>query len=340
MDREAGERWVTMNVDWRSGSNVDGDAWDDRPFVDDSPLWEAQTARPDAQWDSKAGPEAKPSPGAEDDTPVKTRIADRLRPRRPHDGALSIVVANDGGGYGKTTIALLMAMELASQKKTRVVAIDAAPGYGSLADRAGHREAPGTVRTAVEAARAGGDVRIHDHAISMRRGLDLLASDNTATADSILTGPDYELLIQHALGQYDIVVTDCSAGLTSPVATSALDAADSLVIVSEGGGGVRSTTWLANYLTHQSRTHPHLKDLLAAAVIVVNSQHVSTNTNLDTVVSFYQRIVRDVLQLGFEQSLEGGAVIDPKRLSATAGRQMRDIAAATLSVGAATVRRP
>ncbi|MDN5758120.1 MAG: AAA family ATPase [Tomitella sp.] len=325
----------------RSDVTASDDAWDDRRF-DDSALWDVGTASPDetrwAEGSADDGTMELPHDGI---GTAKQSLAQRLRRRRENatGDCLSIVVANDGGGYGKTTIALLMGMELADRRKGKVLAVDAAPGYGSLADRAGTRsEHAGTVRTAIDAVHTAGAVRIRDHAMRLPSGLDVLASDNTAADGSILTGADYELLMQEASGQYDMIVTDCSAGITSSVSAAALRTADALVIVSEGGGGVRSTTWLANYLTHQTDAHPHYKALLAGAVIVVNSQHANTNTNLDTVTTFYRRIVGAVLLLGFEPSLEGGAVIDPKRLSAAAWRQVRAISAAASAAGRITAR--
>lgn len=255
---------------------------------------------------------------------------------RPLPRAKTVAFINEGGGTGKTTSALLLGLTLALYRPGPIVAVDASPGCGDLANRAPAPDGPvGTVRTVVSSAeRISSYEQVRAHTNVLSGGLELLAADASMSNDAVFTGAAYTRLMGVLRQHYDLVITDCAAGMVSDVVPAVLDDADLVVIVSEGGDGVRSSTWTANWMLEHAQRNPRYKQLLDDAVVVVNSRHDRTNANTGKIVDFYRGIVRAVVQLPFDQHLEGGNIIEMNKLADATRHQLMKLADAVMSSAA------
>lgn len=253
--------------------------------------------------------------------------------RRPFPGSFNICLINEDGGPGKTTVAALLGLLLATLRTDPVIAIDASPGCGDLVNRVETEGGGGgSVRSLVDQldyVRRYADLREHTRQAAC--GLEVLGSDPSVIPSSEFTGEDYGRIIEVIRTYFNLVITDCAAGMISGVVDAVLDDADLLVIVSEGGDGVRAGTWTANYLMERSRKKPHYRELLSDAVVVVNSRTANTRVNVKKVVEFYEQMVRKACPLQFDKHLEGGACIDLEALAPKTYNQLLAVAAAVTS---------
>ena len=353
-----------------------GNPWDDRSLDDEAwaaqPQLESDTAEwrePSSPVHSPARPVAdapQPRPARVDSKPTAARSAEQVEKprkrwrslfkgrtadadhfpdealkesvRRPLPTPRTIAFINEGGGTGKTTSALLLGLTLASLRGGPIVAVDASPGCGDLANRVPAPKTPaGTVRTVVDRAAqitTYEDLRKHTNTLS--DGLDVLAADSSMSADAVFTGAAYEKLVALLRRHYELVITDCAAGMVSDVVSAVHDDADVVVIVSEGGDGVRSSTWTANWMLEHAQRNPRYKQLLDDAVVVVNSRHDRTNANTAKIVDFYRGVVRAVVELPFDQHLEGGNIVEMKRLSPATRHQLARFAGAVMAASGIT----
>ena len=253
--------------------------------------------------------------------------------RRPLNEPKNIAFINEGGGTGKTTTAVLLGLLLASLRNGPIVAVDASPGCGDLGNRVPESKRPaGNVRSVVEGIgriRTLDDLRAHMNRVA--GGLDVLAADASTSAEAVFTSTDYVRLTEILREHYEVTITDCAAGMVSDVVEAVLDDADLVVIVSEGGDGVRSSTWTANRMMDRAEAKPKYKRLLDDAVVVVNSRHDRTKTNTAKIMDFYRNIVRAVVEVPFDQHLEGGDIIVLDKLSKNTRTQLLRFGDAVIS---------
>ncbi len=152
--------------------------------------------------------------------------------RRPVSGFRQITVVSVRGGAGKTTVAALIATELARHRPDRVLAMDADAELGSLPLRLGVRSelslfelAAQQPRTFEEAAR---------YMQQTREGLWVLA----ATRGGRITGEfDFDTFQSafSAVSRYiSTAVTDCSAGILTDLHRGILGQSHSVVLVTPG----------------------------------------------------------------------------------------------------------
>ena len=249
-------------------------------------------------------------------------------------GTRFVPVLTRKGGVGKTTITALLGMALADVREDRVVAVDANPDRGTLAERV-NKQTRATVRDVVT--RAASITSFSDFAALVSRDetrLDILASDTDPLLAEAFNEDDYNVVADLAARFYSIVLTDCGTGIVHSVMRATLKRADSVVIVS--GGSVDEARLASETLTWLEANG--YGDLVRNAVVALNTATQGTNlVKIDEIESHFRSRVREIVRIPYDPQLAAGSVIDYRRLRPLTVASARELAA--LVVDGLPVRR-
>ena len=135
---------------------------------------------------------------------------------------------------GKTTVATLLGATLADQRGDRIVAIDANPDRGTLAQPV-PLETTATVRHLLRDAsriRTYPDVRAYTSQAASR--LEVLASEQDPAVSEAFSEHDYRQAVELLSYFYNCILTDCGTGLMHSAMKGILDEADALAVGDPG----------------------------------------------------------------------------------------------------------
>lgn len=244
---------------------------------------------------------------------------------RQFDGGTRFVpVLTRKGGVGKTTITALLGMALSDVREDRIIAIDANPDRGTLAERV-NKQTRSTVRDVVT--QAASITSFNDFSTMVSRDetrLDILASDTDPMLSEAFDENDYNVVADLAARFYSIALTDCGTGIVHSVMRATLQRADSIVIVS--GGSVDEARLASETLTWlESNGYAHL---VRNAVVALNTATQGTNlVKLDEIESHFRSRVREIVRIPYDPQLAAGSVIDYKNLKPLTQDAARRLAA-------------
>lgn len=250
---------------------------------------------------------------------VSARIAAQL------DGGTKFVpVLTRKGGVGKTTVTTLLGMALSLNREDRVVAIDANPDRGTLAERVS-KNTRFTVRDVVN--RAASIDGFTDFSTMVSRDvtrLDVLASDNDPMLSEAFNEGDYNVVADMAARYYSIVLTDCGTGIVHSVMRPTLQRANGLVIVS--GGSVDEARLASETLTWLEAND--YGDLVRNAVVALNTATQATQlVKLDEIEAHFKSRVRAVVRIPYDPALAAGSVVKFAELKKATQDAARELAA-------------
>lgn len=260
-----------------------------------------------------------------DSKAAQARIALTARIAKPLTGGARFVpVLTRKGGVGKTTITTLLGMALADARDDRVIAVDANPDRGTLAERLSRRSEH-TVRDLVrDADEVVGYAEFSALVSRDTTRLDVLASDTDPHISQAFDEHDYDVVARLASQYYSIVLTDCGTGIVHSVMSATLRHADTLVIVSgtsldEARSAAETLSWLeANGYA----------DLAAHAVVVINSTTPGTpSVRLDEIGKHFESRVRSIVRVPFDAHLATGAAVTFADLRPETRLAVRELAA-------------
>ena len=260
-----------------------------------------------------------------DSKPIRERKALEARINRKFEGSTRFVpVLTRKGGVGKTTVTSLMGMAMADVRDDRVIAIDANPDRGTLAERV-NKQTRSTVRDVVT--RAGTITDFTDFSTLVSRDetrLDILASDADPLLSEAFDENDYNVVADLASRFYDIVLTDCGTGIVHSVMRATLQRADSIVIVS--GGSIDEARLASETLTWLEANG--YGDLVRNAVVALNTSTHGTNlVKLEEIEAHFKSRVRELVLIPYDPHLAAGSVIDYKALKPMTRNAARELAA-------------
>ncbi|WP_232004847.1 MinD/ParA family protein [Mycobacterium sp. ACS1612] len=235
--------------------------------------------------------------------PIDVSFADRTN--RHGGGAKCIAVMSLKGGVGKTTTTIGLGATFASWRGDRVIAVDANPDFGTLAQR-GPNETRSTVRDLLADQHIDrySDIRRHTSQSSSR--LELLASERDPAVSEAFSETDY-LAVHKILDRfYNIILTDCGTGLTHSAMNGVLDTADALVVVAAPAvDSARSALATLDWLRH----HGHARLASTASVVVSSARPGGASINIDKMAGYFQERVRSVVVIPYDGHLaEGGEI--------------------------------
>lgn len=263
---------------------------------------------------------------------LDTRIAKAL-----DGGARYVPVLTRKGGVGKTTVTALLGMALASTREDRVIAIDANPDRGTLAERIA-KPARHTVKDVVERAdRLSGFTEFSEMVARDATRLDVIASDTDPHRSEAFDDHDYDIVADLAAQHYSLVLTDCGTGIVHSVMRATLRRADTIVVVT--GGSVdeaRSASETLSWL--ESNGYP---GLVRNAVVALNTATQGTQlVNLREIETHFASRVRHIVRIPYDPRLAAGGPVSFRDLSPVTRHAARTLAALVLEGLPATRREP
>ena len=239
-------------------------------------------------------------------------------------GPRYVPVVTRKGGVGKTTVTTLLGMAMALVRDDRVIAIDANPDRGTLAERV-PRSSGATVRDVVKlAAGIAGFTDFAELVSKDKTRLHVLASDTDPLLSEAFDEDDYNVVADQAARFYSILLTDCGTGVVHSVMKPTLERADGLVIVS--GGSIDEARLASETLTWlEANGHGAL---MKNCIVALNTATQATNVvKLDEIEAHFLSRVRDVVRIPYDLYLAAGSVVDWTRLSPYTREAARELAA-------------
>jgi MinD-like ATPase involved in chromosome partitioning or flagellar assembly len=248
------------------------------------------------------------------------------RIRRNARDSYQIGVFGLKGGVGKTAVTVALGSALSKVRGDRILAVDADPDGGNLADRAG-RQSAATVSDLLadkELARYN-DIRAYT---SMNASnLEILSSEEYSGARREFNDEDWTNATNVVSRYYNLVLADCGAGLFQPAARGVLSTVSGLVIVASASiDGARQAAVTMDWLRQNG-----YQDLLGRSCVVIN--HVTPgkpNIDVEDLVQQFERHVPPgrVIVLPWDKHIAAGTEIQLDLLSRTFQRRITELAAA------------
>lgn len=256
---------------------------------------------------------------------VRERKALDARIGKSFDGGTRFVaVLTRKGGVGKTTISALLGMALADVREDRVLAIDANPDRGTLAERI-IKNTRATVRDVVT--RAPKLTTFTEFQTLVSRDvtrLDVLASDTDPTVAEAFDEDDYNVVADLAERFYSVVVTDCGTGMLHSAMKATLQRVDSVVVVC--GGSVDESRLASETLTWLESNG--YDDLVKNAIVALNTATQGTNlVKLEEIEAHFQSRVRDIVRIPYDSALATGSLIRFDQIRPLTRAAARELAA-------------
>ncbi len=239
-------------------------------------------------------------------------------------GARFVPVLSRKGGVGKTTVTALLGMALADARDDRVIAVDANPDRGTLAERI-VRSHNRSVRDLV---RARDEVRgYHDISAIVARDatrLDVVASDSDPRIADAFDDADYRDVAEIAAHYYSLVLTDTGTGIVHAVMGATLEFADQLVIVSglsvdEARLASETLTWL--------ETNGYADQARSAIVVLNQSTPGSPLVRLNELEAHFGTRAGHVVRIPYDAQIAGGGPIVFSSLQPETRQAARELAA-------------
>ena len=248
-----------------------------------------------------------------DSRSVRERKAMDARIGSPLPGdARFVPILTRKGGVGKTTTTTLLGMAMARVRDDRVIAIDANPDRGTLAERI-QRTTRHTIRSVVNKAPSiNSFTTFADYVSRDATRLDVLASDADPLLSEAFDEFDYNLVADITSRYYSIILTDCGTGIVHSVMKPILQRADGLVIVS--GGSIDEARLASETLTWLESNG--YADIVAKSIVALNTATQGTVlVKLDEIENHFKSRVRDVVRIPYDSHIAAGSVITWEKLS-------------------------
>ncbi|NMI01655.1 MinD/ParA family ATP-binding protein [Pseudonocardia acidicola] len=240
------------------------------------------------------------------------RLAKLAHVRAPLAGWHTITVASMKGGIGKTTVSSLLGLTLAEYRGDRIIALDANPDAGTLAERLLGHPVRCTIRDLIsredlDPFRSLADISTY---LNVAGRLQVLASEQDPAMSEAFSRNEYRKVLAALSRFFNIVITDSGTGLIHSAMAGALEATRSLVIVGaptiDGGGRASKTLdWL---IAHG------FDELVRDAVVVLSCDRESRSIDRSMVIEHFAARCRAVVEIPRDPHLAEGGLIQLDQL--------------------------
>ncbi|AZP79698.1 MinD/ParA family ATP-binding protein [Mycobacterium avium] len=217
-----------------------------------------------------------------------------------------ITVVSGKGGVGVTTLVACIGGVFRECRPQNVIAIDAVPGFGTLADRI-DESPPGDYTAIINDTDVQGYADIREHLGQNAVGLDVLAGNRTSDQPRPLVPAMFSGVLSRLRRTHTVMIVDTSPDLEHEVMKPVLENTDTLVFVS-GITADRSRPVLraVDYLRSQG-----YHELVSRSTVIVN--HTDQITDKDALAYLTERFTKvgaTVEALPFDPHLAKGGIID------------------------------
>ncbi len=246
--------------------------------------------------------------GESEKTLRRERLVDSIR--TPLRGDYRIAVLSLKGGVGKTTTSVMLGGVFATVRGDRVIAIDANPDLGTLAQRAALPGSP-TIRDLLNANDVSRYSLIKNYTTQAESRLEVIGSDRDPEVSEAFSEKDYRHAIDILQHHYNIILTDCGTGLMHSAMSGVLDLANTLIVVTSTAlDGAQSASATLDWLNH----HGYEKLVSNAIVVISSSQPGTPSIDVNQLMEHFRARTRAAHLIPFDRHLSEGAMIDLDRL--------------------------
>lgn len=217
-----------------------------------------------------------------------------------------ITVVSGKGGVGVTTMAACIGGVFRECRPENVIAIDADPGFGTLADRI-DESPPGDYTAIINDTDVQGYADIREHLGQNAVGLDVLAGNRTSDQPRPLVPAMFSGVLTRLRRTHTVIIVDTAPDLEHGVMKPVLECTDTLVFVS-GITADRSRPVLraVDYLRAQG-----YHELVSRSTVIINHTDASTDEEaLAYLAERFTKVGAIVEVMPFDPHLAKGGIID------------------------------
>ena len=261
------------------------------------------------------------NPGISREQVEKNALIDRIR--TPIRGCHKIAVVSLKGGIGKTTTTSCLGLTLAHYRGDRVVALDANPDAGTLAERlTGVTDV--SVRNMLDNIDSIDSFTDISRYMSLASRLQVLASDQDAEVSEAFDADQYMKITGLLSRYYNVILTDSGTGMLHSAMRGTLEEANSLVVVGAPSvdGSSRAAKTLDWLVAHG------YGNLVENAVAVISSvREKSDAVDMDVLRNHFGARCRSVIEIPYDPHLVIGGRIDMSQIRPQTERAYLELAA-------------
>jgi MinD-like ATPase involved in chromosome partitioning or flagellar assembly len=230
----------------------------------------------------------------------------RERIRRHVRKQYVIAFVSGKGGVGKTTMTACIGGIFRECRPENVVAIDAAPGFGTLAGRI-DESPPGDYAAVLNDTDVQGYADIREHLGQNMIGLDVLAGNRASDQPRPLVAAMFNGVLSRLRRTHNVILVDTSDDLEHPVMKAVLDSSDTLVFVS----GLTADTSLPVTRAIDLLRSMGYHELVSRSMVILNdSRDAYDKAAVEYLTQRFSQTGAVVEFMPFDRHLADGGIID------------------------------